>query len=141
MQCCAFWCCTTFLVILLVILWATTKDAEDCGIPLALWFYVFFIAFIISSAVSITIIMCGSRNWVIQNLVWTGIFYLFLFVWFIYGWIIVSKKNQTCIANEDTRGWFIFLYIILVFFTIVFVIMILVLLCLCCCLCFLGAQD
>jgi len=141
MQCCGFWCCAVFMGILITVLWATTHESEGCGIPLFVWFYVFFAAFIISGFIQLLIIMCGSSNWIIQNLVWTGIFYVFLIIWLIYGWVIVSKKDQDCITKEDTRGWFIFLYIILVWATIILVILVLILLCLCCCLCFLGAQN
>jgi hypothetical protein len=49
MQCCGFWYCAVFLLVLITVLWATTKDAEGCGIPLFLWFYVFFAAILISS--------------------------------------------------------------------------------------------
>jgi hypothetical protein len=68
--------------------------------------------------------------------------FVFIFIWFIYGWVIASsKKGSECGEKEDTKGWYIFLLVILIFFTVIFSILICLLLCLCCCLCFLSGAE
>ena len=141
MQACVFCCCGSLLLILIIVLFTTTKDSQGCGIPLYVWFYVFFSVMLISQFLQLMIICCGAESWRTQNIVLSIVTFTFLFIWLIYGWVIaMSKKGEECGDKEDTKGWYIFLLVILIFFTVIFAILVCLLLCLCCCICFL-AQD
>ena len=89
------------------------------------------------------ILCCGSESWRTQNIVVSILSGSFLFIWLIYGWVIILSKKDDCGEKEDTKGWYIFLIVILVLFTILFAILLCLLLCICLCLCFLqpGSED
>ena len=133
MQACIFACCASIVLIILVCLWVTTKDSEGCGVPLFIWFYVFFGVILLNLIVDFSIVCCGGQNWAMHKLISSAVFGIFLFIWLIYGWVIIGSSDDDCSAHKDTKGWWIFLIIILIFFTIIFAI----LLCLLCCLCIL----
>ena len=141
-QGCVFCCCASLLLILIIVLWATTKESEGCGIPLYVWFYVFFSVLLISQTLNFIIICCGSESWQTQNIVLSIITFTFLFIWIIYGWVIaMSKDGDKCGDKGDTKCWYIFLLVILILFTLLFAILLCLLLCVCCCLCFLSADQ
>lgn len=142
MQSCVFCCCGSLLLILILVLFATTRDSEGCGIPLYVWFYVFFSVLLITQFLQLMIICCGAESWRTQNTVLSIITFIFIFIWLVYGWAIaMSKKGNDCGDKEDTKGWYIFLLVILIFFTVIFAILVCLLICLCCCLCFLSGNE
>lgn len=132
---CQFGCCVVFFLIIIISLWASTKDSEGCGAPVLLWLYVFFIAAFLVQLVNFCILCCGGSSFVAKQLCWMFFSYLFLLIWVIYGWTVYASEDDDCGEKESTRGWWIFFIIILSFITIIFIILILLLCVLGCIIC------
>ena len=140
MQACIFACCGSIILIILVCLWVTTKDSGGCGVPLLIWLYVLFTVALVFITIDFCIVCCSS-NWMAHKIITAVVFYLFLFIWFIYGWVIFASKDDDCGDHKETKGWWIFFIIILVFLSLIFAILLCLLCCLCVLFCFLANRS
>ena len=136
-----FGCCLVIITIILSCLIVTTKDKEGCNVPIITWLFVFFIIVILMYFVTLMVICCNARNWMIQNLCWTIVFYIFILIWVIYGWTLYASEDDNCGEVEATRGWWIFFIIILSFYTAGFLLIIILLAILGCCICCMSRDD